>query len=226
MAVDRSTPPPITDFKEIRLDVPAPITLSNGIKMWVTGNGEDEINKISLYITGGAFQESRPMQATSCAMSVFNGNRNMTYSQIAEAIDFYGAWRSLQTHDNCTAFALSSLNENFDKTLPILVDSLRFPTFPERYAIDTAADESVPPAGLLGQEGLEAMVELYETGRTMHRCGRLSAASCLAGAVIGAALAVAPCWSGNWAAVSAARVLLYMLAWLIPGFACRALLKK
>ena len=129
MAVDRSTPPPITDFKEIRLDVPAPITLSNGIKMWVTGNGEDEINKISLYITGGAFQESRPMQATSCAMSVFNGNRNMTYSQIAEAIDFYGAWRSLQTHDNCTAFALSSLNENFDKTLPILVDSLRFPTF-------------------------------------------------------------------------------------------------
>ena len=131
MAVDRSTPPPITDFKEIRLDVPAPITLSNGIKMWVTGNGEDEINKISLYITGGAFQESRPMQATSCAMSVFNGNRNMTYSQIAEAIDFYGAWRSLQTHDNCTAFALSSLNENFDKTLPILVDSLRFPTFPD-----------------------------------------------------------------------------------------------
>ena len=108
----------------------------------------------------------------------------------------------------------------------VSTEGFRFPTFPERYAIDTAADESVPPAGLLGQEGLEAMVELYETGRTMHRCGRLSAASCLAGAVIGAALAVAPCWSGNWGAVSAARVLLYMLAWLLPGFACRALLKK
>jgi hypothetical protein len=108
----------------------------------------------------------------------------------------------------------------------VSTEGFRFPTFPERYAIDTAADESVPPAGLLGQEGLEAMVELYETGRTMHRCGRLSAAACLAGAVIGAALTVAPCWSGNWAAVSAARVLLYMLAWLLPGFACRALLKK
>ena len=58
MAVDRSTPPPITDFKEIRLDVPAPITLSNGIKMWVPGNGEAEINKISLSITGGAFRNS------------------------------------------------------------------------------------------------------------------------------------------------------------------------
>ena len=108
----------------------------------------------------------------------------------------------------------------------VSTEGFRFPTFPERYAIDTAADESAPPAGLLGQEGLEAMVELYETGRTMHRCGRLSAAACLAGAVIGAALTVAPCWSGDWAAVSAARVLLYMLAWLLPGFACRALLKK
>ncbi len=108
----------------------------------------------------------------------------------------------------------------------VSTEGFRFPTFPERYAIDTAADESVPPAGLLGQEGLEAMVELYETGRTMHRCGRLSAAACLAGAVIGAALTVAPCWTGDWAAVSAARVLLYMLAWLLPGFACRALLKK
>ena len=131
MAIDRSTPPPITDFKEIKLDVPAPITLSNGMKMWIAGNGEDEINKISLFITGGAFQESKPMQATTCSMAVFNGNKNMNYNQIAEAIDFYGAWRALQTYDNCTAFSLSSLNENFDKTLPILSDSLQFPTFPD-----------------------------------------------------------------------------------------------
>ena len=108
----------------------------------------------------------------------------------------------------------------------VSTEGFRFPSFPERYAIDTDADESIPPAGLLGQEGLEAFVELYETGRLLHRCGRLCAAACLAGAVIGAVLTVVPCWNGNWAAVSASRVLLYMLLWLIPGFVCRALLKK
>ena len=108
----------------------------------------------------------------------------------------------------------------------VSTEGFRFPSFPERYAIDTNADEGAPPAGLLGQEGLEPMVELYETGRMMHRCGRLSAAACLAGAVIGAALTVVPCWRGDWAAVSSARVLLYMLAWLLPGFVCRTLLKK
>lgn len=128
---DRSTPPPISNFKSIRLDVPEPITLSNGMKMWIAGNGEDEINKLCIYMNGGTFQESRPMQATACSMAVFNGNKYMTHSEISEAIDYYGAWRSLQVFDNCTAFSLSSLNENFDKTLPILFDSLRFPVFPD-----------------------------------------------------------------------------------------------
>jgi predicted Zn-dependent peptidase len=130
MAVDRSTPPPVSDFRDIRLDVPEPVILANGMKMWIAGNGEDEINKLTIYMNGGAFQEDRPMQATACSMSVFNGNKNMTYAQIAEAIDFYGAWRAMQVFDNTTAFSLSSLNENFDKTLPIFIDSLRFPVFP------------------------------------------------------------------------------------------------
>lgn len=131
MPIDRSTPPSVHDFRDIHLDVPEPIMLSNGMKMWIAGNGEDEVNKINIYITGGAFHESRPMQATACSMAVFNGNKSMTYSQIAEAIDYYGAWRAMQVYDNCTAFSLSSLNENFDKTLPIFIDSLLFPIFPD-----------------------------------------------------------------------------------------------
>ena len=132
MTIDRSTPPPVRDFKDVRLDVPEPIRLSNGMPLWIAGNGEDEINKLTIYITGGAFQESLPMQATTCSMAVFNGNKNMSYEKIAQAIDFYGAWRAMQVYDNCTAFSLSSLNENFDKTLPIFIDCLRFPVFPQK----------------------------------------------------------------------------------------------
>jgi len=131
MSIDRSIPPPASNLRDISLSVPEPVILSNGMKMWVVGNGEEEINKLSIYMTGGTFQESRVMQATTCSLSVFNGNKNMDYDQIAEAIDYYGAWRSLQVYDNCTCFSLSSLNENFNKTLPIFIDCLRFPTFPK-----------------------------------------------------------------------------------------------
>lgn len=131
MPIDRSIPPPFTDFGDFSLKVPDPIILSNGMKMWIASNGEEEINKLSIYMTGGAFQESRPTQATACSIAVFNGNNKMSYSQIAEAIDFYGAWRAAQVYDNCTAFSISSLNDNFDKTLPIFIESLRTPTFPD-----------------------------------------------------------------------------------------------
>ena len=131
MVIDRSIPPPIRDFSNIRLSVPDPIILSNGMKLWIAGNGEDEISKLSIYLTGGTFQETLPMQATTCSMAVFNGNKNMSYAQIAEAIDYYGAWRASQVYDNCTEFALSSLNDNFSQTLPIFIDSLMFPTFPD-----------------------------------------------------------------------------------------------
>jgi len=101
------------------------------MKMWIVGNGEEEINKLSIFMNGGTFHESAPMQATTCSMAVFNGNKDMNYNEIAEAIDFYGSWRAVQVFDNCTAFSLSSLNENLDKTLPIFFNSLRFPSFPE-----------------------------------------------------------------------------------------------
>ena len=48
MAIDRSTPPPVSDFRDISLNVPEPITLTNGMKMWIAGNGEDEINKLTI----------------------------------------------------------------------------------------------------------------------------------------------------------------------------------
>lgn len=131
MPPNRSIPPPIRDFQAIELNVPLPISLSNGVKMWIVGNGEEEINKLTIYMTGGGFHESLPMQSTACSMAVFNGNKNMTHAQIAEVIDYYGAWRAVQVYDNCTAFALSSLNETLDMILPSFIDSLRFPVFPD-----------------------------------------------------------------------------------------------
>ena len=86
MAIDRSTPPLVSDFGDISLNVPEPITLSNGMKMWIASNREEEINKLSIYMTGGAFQESRPTQATACSIAVFNGNKEMNYAEIADML--------------------------------------------------------------------------------------------------------------------------------------------
>ena len=115
------------------------------------------------------------------------------------------------------------LQREFD----VSTEGFRFPSFPERYTISGANDNAEsPPAGLLGQEGLEPLVELYECGTSLYLYGRVAAWASLGSAILGAVLCLAPCWTGNWAAVSAARMLLYMLLWLLPGVVSSFLLKK
>ena len=115
------------------------------------------------------------------------------------------------------------LQREFD----VSTEGFRFPTFPERYKISGASDSGdTPPAGILGQEGLEPLVDLYESGTSLFQYGRLCAWACLGSAILGAILVLAPCWTGHWALVSAARILVYMLLWLLPGVVSALALKK
>ena len=99
--------------------------------------------------------------------------------------------------------------------------------FQERYRLSgLAGEDSGPVAGVIGYEGMEALVDLCESGFNLYRMGRLCAWTCLIGAILGAALMIGPCWLAKWEAVSAAKVLLYMVLWLIPGAAAAMMLRK
>ena len=127
-------------------------------------------------------------------------------------------------------FAIRDFNVDplmLQREFDVSTEGFRFPTFPERYSISGANEGGdTPPAGIMGQEGLEPLVDLYESGSALYRFGRICTWACLGSAALGAILVLAPCWTGNWASVSAARMLLYMLLWLLPGVACAVLTEK
>ncbi len=129
--LDRTKQPEIKKFNEVKLDFPAPIKLSNGIPMWVIGNGEDEINRLTIYVGGGTYHDQVPLQSMFTGQMCLEGNRQMTSNQIAEALDFYGSFKSVQSYDHATGITLSSLNRNLEHTLPLLAACLDNPTFPE-----------------------------------------------------------------------------------------------
>lgn len=131
MMTSNHSQPGIKHFGEIKLDYPSPIHLSNGIPVWVIGNGEDEINRLAIYMGGGVYQESIPMQAFLTALMSTEGHEKMTASEMAEALDYYGSWKSSQSHDQYTSITLFSLNRNFENTLKIVFDSITSPSFPD-----------------------------------------------------------------------------------------------
>ena len=61
--VNRSKQPEISGFKKVQLHFPTPVTLQNGIPVWVVGDGDDEVNRVELYIGGGIYQEHKPLLA-------------------------------------------------------------------------------------------------------------------------------------------------------------------
>ena len=130
--VNRSKQPEISGFKKVQLHFPTPVTLQNGIPVWVVGDGDDEVNRVELYMGGGIYQEHKPLLAYLTGLLTFEGNANQSAEQVAEALDYYGAVKSAQPNDQCSMVSLSSLNHNFSSTAKILFDGISTPLYPEQ----------------------------------------------------------------------------------------------
>ena len=122
--------PAIHNFTDLRLTCPTPVRLPNGMPMWVIGNGEDEVCRLTLIMGGGAMQESKAMTAYITAANVLQGNRQQTPAEIAEALDYHGAWKASQAHDFCSILSISSLNEHLEKMAELFMNCVTQPSFP------------------------------------------------------------------------------------------------
>lgn len=140
------------------------------------------------------------------------------------------ALQSLRRSGRRPIFALRDFNldpQRLRREFGVPTEGFRFPSFRERYEISAAALEAKgSAAAVMGREGLEQLTDVWESGRTLYVLGSVCAWASLAGAVLGLVLAVAPCWLGNWGLVSAGRVLVYMLLWVLPALVGSLLLRK
>ena len=130
MMIDRSQPPALRQFGEVKLTFPRRQVFTNGIQYWAVTGAATDINRLSIYVRGGSLHEHKPMLAALTALLLLEGSRERNAQQIAERLDHYGAWKTAQCHDTHTEVGLSSLNSNYDSTLPIVMDCIENPTFP------------------------------------------------------------------------------------------------
>lgn len=121
--------PPVHPFTDVRLDVPPVEHLSNGISIRVVNAGHDGVNRLSVFVRGGVLHEQKPMLAAFTALTALEGTQTQSAQQIAEKLDYYGAWKSAQAYDEWVEIAFSSLNDNYQASLDVLCDCLTQPAF-------------------------------------------------------------------------------------------------
>ncbi len=117
---------------EINLEIPEEINFSNGLKVFVFRAPEQELIKAE-FIFNNLFEETEnPVRNTALSSMLKEGTFTLTSAQIAEKIDYYGAYLVPEFSFDQNALTLYSLNKHIDAVLPIVYDVLNNSIVPEQ----------------------------------------------------------------------------------------------
>ena len=132
MSLDRTLPPLLRPLEAFEILRPERLEMKNGMQLNVIRAGSQEVVRLDLLIGGGQWHQTQALQALFTNRMLREGTSTMTSAQIAEKLDYYGAWLDLSSSVNCGFVTLYSLNKYFPRTLAIIADMLMNPSFPEK----------------------------------------------------------------------------------------------
>lgn len=132
MILDRTTPPPIRQLSEFSIALPERRVMKNGMPLNIINAGTEDVVRFDLLIGGGQWHQEHPLQAMFTNRMLREGTGRMTSAQIAEKLDYYGAWLELSSSVNYGFITLYSLNKYFSRTLSVIAEMVRAPLFPAK----------------------------------------------------------------------------------------------
>lgn len=123
------------DFKaidHIKLLQPEHTRLRNGCNIYCLNSGDAELVRVEWIFGNLRFDPFKPLLNAVVNSMLTEGTRTMDAAQIADTIDFYGAFLQAEYGYDNSEITLYSLNKHLANTLPIVKDILINSTFPEK----------------------------------------------------------------------------------------------
>lgn len=130
--LNRTTQPPILEPEQLDVQKSERLVLPNGVPLSLFNAGDNEVVRVDLLMEGGRWQQTQPLQALFANRMLREGTRRYTAVEIAEKLDYYGAWLELSSAAEHTYATLYSLNKYLPQTLDVLESILKEPLFPEK----------------------------------------------------------------------------------------------
>lgn len=130
--LDRTTPPVYYPISRFDLIQPKHLTFSNGLQVFMFDAGEQELVRIE-WIFGNVLTDEDQALLNTCACELLlEGTSTYSSAQLAELVDFYGAFLVPTFGFDQSSLTLFSLNKHLDRLLPLVKDVLTDPIFPEK----------------------------------------------------------------------------------------------
>ncbi len=128
----RKTPPPIFEVTSLTLPTPSVSKLDNGIPVYQTRLGTQEIMKIDIVILSGRPEEHKRLTSRATSRQLREGTASFNSAEIAQQLDFWAGTLKMPVSLDTGNITLYCMTKHFPKLLPLLAEIIQQPTFPER----------------------------------------------------------------------------------------------
>jgi len=129
MVIDRKIIPGINEIKKAEIIRASETKLKNGISLFCIQAGTQDLVKIELLFPAGMWQQPGPLVASAANSMLQEGTSGHSSREIAEMIDYYGAFLETSiTHDFATV-AIYSMNKHLSSVLPFVQEIINDSAF-------------------------------------------------------------------------------------------------
>ncbi|RSK32331.1 M16 family metallopeptidase [Hymenobacter metallilatus] len=129
--LDRTVAPPVQPLASVKLPAADVFSLPNGARLHVMRNNAQPVVRLQVVFKAGKWEEPALGVSLLTARMLLEGTRTRTARQIADEVAFYGASLECEQGFDRATLTLYCLTRHLSKLLPLLVDVLTEPTFPE-----------------------------------------------------------------------------------------------
>jgi len=130
--LNRTLAPESKQVDEISFIEPLRQTLDNGIPVFTINAGQQELVRIEFIFENVNWNSGMPLQAVAVNHLINNGTDHLTAMEIADKVDYYGAFLQTEYGADQSSVKLYTLNKHLAAVLPILYAILNESIFPDQ----------------------------------------------------------------------------------------------
>ncbi len=130
--LDRLTAPAINSISRIDIIRASEQKLSNGIPVYSVNAGTQDLLKIEFLFNAGIWYQPAPLVAGTVNDLVHCGTSKRSAQEIAESIDYYGAFLETEVAHDFANVSVFTLSKYLGKVLPVLEEILKDAVFPSQ----------------------------------------------------------------------------------------------
>jgi len=130
--LNRTLTPAYKQVNDINFIAPEQKQLSNGIEVYTFNAGQKELVRVEFIFNHVNWDQNKPLQAVTVNSLINNGTLKLSAKEIAEQIDYYGAFLQSDYGADQITITLYSLSKHLPSVLPIVKAILTESIFPQQ----------------------------------------------------------------------------------------------